>query len=142
MMQTKQYSCVRRGGDYIVVETGPAETTKRILATGIGTAMLWDGLRRRGILGALTTLAGAALCARGYTGIPFKQMLWGNESGKDSVPERSSQSEANSVDQPAQDAIEQASVESFPASDPPATRAGSVQGADPLLSSRLEGLTE
>jgi hypothetical protein len=69
------------------------------------------GLSRRSISGGLLALAGGAMFYRGWTGRnPLTELMsWvpASEAGSSSSP-------------PAEDDVEEASMESFPASDPPA----------------------
>lgn len=124
-METKHYSCIRKGNDYIVVESGPMHAVFRIASAGVGMALLATGVRRRGILGTLSALAGAGLCAHAYSGVPLAKILGSNRPAP-SAPARSDSPKGSPLH------TDEASMESFPASDAPATRVGSAAQKEEL----------
>jgi uncharacterized membrane protein len=86
---------------------------ERATAAGLGAMLLWSGLRRGGITGLACTAAGGALCWHGLRGRNPK----GHRADAPSFPDQG----IPTLQEPA-DELEEASMASFPASDPPASR--------------------
>jgi hypothetical protein len=82
------------------------------LQLGAGAALAWFGLRRRSLRGLAVALAGAALAARGVREL--------EESDSFHAPRRAGPPPLEPADFPEwRDEVQEASEESFPASDPP-----------------------
>jgi uncharacterized membrane protein len=115
VMEQQHYVARRVGSDFVVVRESPVERANRAAAISIGGMLFWNGLRRRGLLGALAVTAGAALCFRGYTGVCVTSLF--------AKPQKRNRAADEIVASPAPaDKAELASMASFPASDPPSTR--------------------
>jgi len=116
------YVTKRVGEDYVLVRVDPIGHVGRWIAGAIGVSLLSKAIRRSGVGGLLAFAAGGACLYHAITGRnpadlvgEKNQARHGEEKDSPSFP-----GEAGSK-QLASDAVEEAAMESFPASDPPAS---------------------
>lgn len=129
MFRTPRYVAQKVGDEYVLLRVDPEGVAVRAGMTAAGLALINYAAARRGWLAALVAVGGAALAYRGWTGRSLfgvlSQMIDRPRVGKARVSP-SGRFEA-APDDPAQvptDAVEEALMESFPASDPPASNSG------------------
>ena len=120
-MVRPHYVTRRVGDEYVLVRVDPVGHVGRVVTGGLGALLLARGIRRGGLLAMICSAAGAAFLYHAFTGRdPFDlvtrkgQVKHGEEKDSPSFP-----GEAESKQLPS-DEVDEASMESFPASDPPA----------------------
>ena len=124
-MLTPSYVAKKVGSDYVLVRVDTPGVALRTGATAAGLYMISNAARGRGLTSILASVAGAALAYYGWTGRNPADLVLCDRPRHGRSSETPSYSGhrrgANGVQIPA-DAVEEASMESFPASDPPASR--------------------
>lgn len=123
-MSEPTYIAKMVNGEYVFVRVDLPGTLMRTASTGLGLLLIRAGIRGSGVGAALALLGGGALAYQGISGHSIIELL--NRFGRirtgtaSQTPSYPHQDDTKSQQVP-EDRLEEAQMESFPASDPPAS---------------------
>jgi hypothetical protein len=126
------YVAQRVGDDYVLVRVDTAGQVERAIAGTIGTSLVAKSILRGGLTSLVGCVVGAGLIYHACTGRDPLSLLTGKKNCAKEGDQKDTPSGAvhgTVSKQVPSDPIEEAQMESFPASDPPASMHRETPGA-------------
>ena len=121
---TPAYVVRRVGNEYVLVRVDVPGVLLQVCSAAAGLVLLAWGARTRGLLAGLAALGGAGLVYYGVTGRNALESVRNRQGPRQGSPDQGPSHQHDVKTGPVQvpaDPVDEALMESFPASDPPAT---------------------